>query len=199
MVTRQYGGTGLGLSISQSIVKMMGGDIKVNTVPKQGSEFYFNIWLEESNQSTEEVHANINLDHLRGKRILLVDDVDINRVIVVEMLSSTGIEIEEAEDGSVGVKKFEESREGYYDIILMDIQMPQMDGYQAASYVRTLTRSDAQSIPIIAMTANAFKEDVEKSIFFGMDDHLAKQLEYDKLVDVLSKFLGPGGTVKETS
>ena len=189
LVTRQYGGTGLGLSISQSIVKMMGGAIKVDTVQNQGSEFYFNIWLEESSQSTEEVQGDVNLEGLRGKRILLVDDVDINRMIVVEMLSSTGVEIDEAEDGSIGVRMFEESPENYYDIILMDIQMPQMDGYQASSHIRTLSRPDAKGIPIIAMTANAFKEDVDRSISFGMNDHLAKPLEYDKLVETLTKFL----------
>jgi CheY-like chemotaxis protein len=110
--------------------------------------------------------------------------VDINRTIVVELLNSTGILIDEEEDGRRALNAFAASREGYYDVILMDIQMPVMNGYQASMAIRELPRKDA-GVPIVAMTANAFKDDVEKALAHGMNIHLPKPLEHERLLQTL--------------
>lgn len=188
-ITRQYGGTGLGLSISRNIVNILGGDIAVTSKKNEGSTFSFDLWLKEATSDVGGAEAADQTASLDGKRMLLVDDVDVNRMIVTELLGTTGFIIDEAEDGEVAVDKFRNSPEGFYSIILMDVQMPRMDGYQAVSEIRSLGRADS-NVPIIALTANAFKEDVEKAIAHGMNAHLAKPLEYDKLMDVLFKYLG---------
>ncbi len=188
-ITRQYGGTGLGLSISHSIVQLMGGEIGVESAPGEGSRFYFTILLNTSETLVEELPAETQATILNGKRALLVDDVDINRMIVVEQLSHTGMILEEAEDGLEAVTMFEKSAPGYFDIVLMDVQMPQMGGYEATERIRAMDRPDAKTIPIVAMTANAFKDDVEKALSSGMNAHLAKPLEYDKLMEVLARYL----------
>lgn len=188
-VSRQYGGTGLGLSISKNIVNMMGGDIVVTSVVNQGSTFAFSIWLKDAGEEKMVVTAGIKPGNLKGRRILLVDDVDINRMIVIEMLDNTGLEIDEAENGSAGIEKFRQSPVGYYDLVFMDIQMPGMDGYEASKNIRALDRADAATVPIVAMTANAFQEDVDKSLALGMNGHLAKPLDYEKIMEVLAKFI----------
>ncbi|MCM1055330.1 MAG: response regulator [Bacteroides sp.] len=118
-------------------------------------------------------------------RLLLVEDVEINREIVIEMLSSTGINIESAENGARAVKMFETSSEGYYDIIFMDIQMPIMDGYEASKRIRALPRSDAKSVWIVAMTANAFVEDIRKSREAGMNEHCSKPVDPERLHEIM--------------
>ena len=187
-ISRHYGGTGLGLSISRNIVSMLGSDIAVKSQEGQGSEFSFSIWLvEDAAAMQDEVINGDDLSALKGKRALLVDDVIINRIIVTEQLAAAGIEmdVDEAEDGREAVDKFAASPQGYYDIILMDIQMPHMDGYEATRTIRALDRPDARKVTIIAMTANAFKEDVDRAMDSGMNAHLAKPLEHDKLLSVL--------------
>ena len=121
-----------------------------------------------------------------------MDDIDINRLIVIEQLQGTGLIIEEADDGQHAVEAFTASPEGHYCLILMDVQMPKMNGYEATKKIRALQRADAQSVPIIAMTANAFKEDVDAALEAGMTAHLAKPLENDKLMDILLQFCGNG-------
>jgi CheY-like chemotaxis protein len=192
-ITQRYGGTGLGLSISRSIVQMLGGDILVNSAEGQGSEFSFSIWLREDQAAAEEIAVAGDFSAFKGKHALLVDDVEINRVIAMDQLGETGIIVDEAEDGLKAVETFAASPAGFYDIILMDVQMPNMDGYAAARTIRAMDRPDAAYIPIIAMTANAFKDDVEKALQSGMSGHLAKPLEYDKFMDILSRFLGKEG------
>ncbi|MDR2077013.1 MAG: PAS domain-containing protein [Desulfovibrio sp.] len=189
-ITQRYGGTGLGLSISRSIVQLLGGDILVHSVEGEGSEFSFSIWLREDETAAEEIASVGNLSALRGKHVLLVDDVEINRVIAMDQLEETGLIVDEAEDGLKAVEAFGASPVGFYDIILMDVQMPNMDGHSAARAIRSLNRPDAATVPIIAMTANAFKEDVEKAFQCGMSGHLAKPLEYDKFMNILFLFLG---------
>jgi CheY-like chemotaxis protein len=121
--------------------------------------------------------------------MLLVDDVDINRIIVRAMLEDTGIAIDEASDGPAALRMFEESAPGYYDIILMDIQMPGMSGYEASLAIRAFERPDAREVPIIALTANAFKEDIERALRHKMNAHIAKPVEMSVLIEVLLRYL----------
>ena len=129
---------------------------------------------------------------MAGKRILLVDDVEINRIIVIEQLSNLGLRMDEAADGTEAVAMFARSPVNFYDLIFMDLQMPRMDGYAAAKAIRAMDRPDARSVPIIALTANAFKEDVDLVLANGMNGHLAKPLENDKLMEMLEKLLANG-------
>ncbi len=188
-ITRQHGGTGLGLTISNSIVNLFGGEIKIKSKFGEGSEFSFDIWLEQVNDTIDEEEIDfIDETLLRGKRILVVDDVDINRMIVVSMLDEYGMDIHEADDGEVALKMFSDCKDGSYDIILMDVNMPKMDGYQASRAIRDLDRQDSKKIPIIALTANAFKEDIDKAIAHGMNGHIAKPVDMDILLKLLCKF-----------
>ncbi len=189
-ITRKHGGTGLGLTISASIVKLFGGEIKIKTKLGQGSEFSFDIWLEQIRANThEEAISCTDETILAGKHILLVDDVDINRMIVVSMLEVYDAIIDEADDGEVALEMFSKSEPGYYDIILMDVNMPIMDGYQASQSIRELKRSDSEQVPIIALTANAFKDDIEKALEHGMNNHIAKPVDMDILMEVVCKHL----------
>ncbi|MDR0881226.1 MAG: response regulator [Candidatus Adiutrix sp.] len=189
-INRQFGGTGLGLAISRHIVNILGGDITVNSLEGEGSEFSFSLWLRETEANLpEEAAITDPTDKFVGKRVLLVDDVDLNRKVAKAMLKRTGIAIDEADDGLEAVKKFEESAENTYDIVLMDIMMPNLDGYQASLAIRALDREDARRVPIVALTANAFQDDIEKALQSGMNTHIAKPVKMDKLVEVLYKML----------
>jgi signal transduction histidine kinase/FixJ family two-component response regulator len=191
-ISIRYGGTGLGLTISRHIVHLMGGEIRVQSEVGKGSEFSFSIWLKETKSDVKKqiVSPTDATDKFKGKRVLLVDDVDLNRKIARAMLKATGITVEEAEDGEVALKKFEESPAGTYDIILMDVQMPNMDGYQASNAIRGLEREDARKIPIIALTANAFKDDIDRALKAGMNAHLAKPVKQEKIVELMMRFIG---------
>ena len=124
-----------------------------------------------------------------GKHLLLVEDNEINREIAKEIIGMTGILIDEAPDGKVAVEKYSHSKIGYYDMIIMDIQMPIMNGYEATEAIRLLERGDAKRVPIIAMSANAFAEDVQRARNVGMNAHLAKPIEIEHVIDVLRKYL----------
>lgn len=192
-IARAYGGTGLGLSISKSIIKHMGGDIAVTSTPGKGSAFSFLLWLKEADNTPQQREApDKSPAALAGKRILLVDDVEINRIIVIEQLSNLGLRMDEAADGTEAVAMFARSPVNFYDLIFMDLQMPRMDGYAAVKAIRAMDRPDARSVPIIALTANAFKEDVDLVLANGMNGHLAKPLENDKLMEMLEKLLANG-------
>lgn len=125
---------------------------------------------------------------LKDKRVLLVEDNDLNREITVEILGSTGIEICEAENGRQAVEIYKVKPEYYFDLILMDIQMPVMNGYDATIAIRSLGRKDSKSIPIIAMTANAFAEDVSEALNAGMNEHIAKPIDIKKLIECVKKW-----------
>lgn len=187
-VAVKYGGTGLGLAISQNMVRKMGGKIEVESRPSQGSRFRFTVSFQKA-RKTEETGQPDGTPDFSGKRILLAEDVEVNRLILAELLSDTGVNIEEAADGKAALELFAQSPEGYYDLILMDIQMPRMNGYDAAVAIRKLSRSDAEAVPIIAMTANAFNEDVEKALEHGMNEHIAKPLDLQIVRKKLAAYL----------
>ena len=180
-LSRRYAGSGLGLSISNNLVALMGGEMTVESRLGKGSKFVFTIPFEKAKASAAEIKTDAQEDikgSLCGKRILLADDIEINREIVLELFAETGAEIEQAGDGEEAYQKFADSLAGYYDCVLMDIQMPKMDGYTATSAIRALDRTD-NNAPIIAMTANALSEDIERARASGMDDHIAKPIDFD--------------------
>lgn len=137
--------------------------------------------------------ASWTLENFNGKRVLLVDDVDMNREIAQIILEEAGFVVETAPDGTDAVQMVEKSSENYYDVILMDVQMPIMDGYEATRTIRSMPRNDVKTLPIIAMTANAMDEDKEAALKNGMSDHIAKPLDINVFISVLKKFLGDGG------
>lgn len=184
----RYGGTGLGLAISQSMVRGMGGDIQVESEPGKGSRFWFTIPFTKSTESCDEP-IKPEMPNLHGKRVLIVEDVEINRFILAELLGGTGLLLEEAENGRVALERFAASDDGYFDLIFMDIQMPEMNGYESTRAIRALPRADASTVPIIAMTANAFHEDVARAYEYGMNAHVAKPLDVDLILRTLAEFL----------
>ena len=140
----------------------------------------------ESAQSNATVQKTFRLE---GKRILLAEDNDINWEIANELLSAVGLELDWAENGQICLDKFEQSSEGYYDAILMDLRMPVMNGYQATTAIRELNRADAKEIPIIAMTADAFSEDIQRCLECGMNAHIAKPIEIQDVTRQLEKYI----------
>ena len=134
---------------------------------------------------------NVEADEavFEGKRILLAEDNDLNAEIAEEILTSAGFMIERAEDGAICYEKIVSSETGYYDLVLMDIQMPNMDGYQATRAIRALADKEKANLPIIAMTANAFEEDKSKAVNMGMNGHIAKPIDVSELFKVLARVL----------
>jgi signal transduction histidine kinase/CheY-like chemotaxis protein len=181
----KHGGAGLGLAISQSLVKMMGGVINVESEPGKGSVFSFRISFEKA-PALQETGEPVVPD-LSGRHILSVEDIEINRMVLNELLSETKAEVDEAVDGIEAVEKFKASPEGYYDLVFMDLLMPNMNGHDAARSIRNLDRPDAVKVPIVALSANAYPEDVDQAIASGMDKHLAKPIDFAALMRVLAE------------
>jgi len=196
--SRRFGGTGLGLVICKSIIEMMDGKIWIESELGKGMKVSFTVRLaidksRQAKMSQKKVtvidEANEIASHDYSKfTVLLVEDVEINREIVMALLEPTKLKIECAENGRIAVKTFLENP-SKFDMIFMDIQMPEMDGYTATRLIRESISEKAKTIPIVAMTANAFKEDIDKCLEAGMNGHIGKPLEFNKVIDTMDKFL----------
>lgn len=185
-------GTGLGLSIVKSLLDMMGGEIEVESELGKGTTITLTLAhkiVEEQGGLKKQVLEQIpDVSRLKGKRILLAEDNELNAEISTTMLEDLGLLIEQAKDGQIALDMITNAREGYYDVVLMDIQMPNMDGYEATRRIRNLSGGKAQ-IPIIAMTANAFEEDRQEAFFAGMNGHVAKPVNIRILMETLLKMI----------
>ena len=180
-------GVGLGLPIVKSLIDMMNGTIQVESKSNKGTKFTVELSFLTSLQVENVNERNTSTLDFSGKHILLVEDNELNAEIGIELLNTFKVIIDLAKNGEECIKILEKMPEGYYDLILMDIQMPIMDGYEATKIIRSFNNKNAQ-IPIIAMTANAFEEDRKHALQLGMNEHLAKPVDIEKLKDVLTKY-----------
>ena len=198
--SRKFGGTGLGLAISRHIVEMMDGRIWVESESGKGSTFSFTVKMERAleidddgiNETAGEEapgeESPILSESFKGRRVLLAEDVEINREIVLALFEPVGLEIDCAANGVEAVRMFSENPDRY-DVIFMDVQMPEMDGLEATRRIRATESTRAKSIPIIAMTANVFREDIERCMESGMNDHVGKPLDFNEVVDKLHRHM----------
>ena len=188
--TNKHGSSGIGLAITKNIVEMMGGTITVDSEKGVGTTFTIVVSLEKShNDHTKEIDTEVNDIDFTGKHILIADDMEINAEILQIILEEKGIIVDVADNGKVAVEKFESSKPGYYSAIMMDVRMPVMDGFEATRTIRSMDRDDAKNIPIIALTANAFEEDIQKSLQSGLNAHLTKPIQVDVLFETLKRLI----------
>ena len=194
--TRRFGGTGLGMAISDQLIKLMGGEIIVESTPGQGSDFSvfltFPMTDAPSVAESEQLELSAGAAELDSEeplqvRILLAEDNEINAVIATEILEGKGAAVEVAEDGAKAVEMFQKHPAQYYDVILMDIQMPVMDGRTAARTIRGLDRADAKTVSIFALSADAFVEDIRLSKESGMDEHISKPVDFEELWKLIQR------------
>lgn len=192
--SEEMNGTGLGMVIVQNNVQTLNGQIEINSEPGKGSEISIVLPLETIKEIEEENkdESKEHLQELKGKRILLVEDNELNMEIATEILEMQGVKITQAFDGKQAVDIFRNSVEGYFDAILMDVQMPVMDGYEATSCIRRLPRRDARSVVILAVTANAFADDIIQAEKAGMNEHISKPIDFKELQKALTKFMKKG-------
>ena len=197
-------GSGLGLAITKRLVDEMGGTITCRSEQGKGSEFTFILTVRVGTEADlpQDVITDAEgrvLDdqalNLSGKRVLLVEDNELNREISRELLANEGILVEEAEDGEMAVQKVRAAKPGYYDMVLMDIQMPKMDGYEATRQIRALSDPALAQIPIVAVTANAFEEDRREAKEAGMNGHIAKPISVKQLREQMARCMKNGRKV----
>lgn len=183
-------GNGIGMSITKTILDVMGADLQIESEVGKGTSFLIHVKLKVDSDDTCEEHNEINsIPNLEGKRLLVVEDNEINMEIIVSILERTQAEIKQAWNAEDALKIFEESEEGYFSLIFFDIQLPGMNGYEAVKIIRGMDRHDASEVPILAMTANAFSQDVEQSLSSGMNDHISKPIDIDVLYRKLQTYL----------
>lgn len=196
--TKRYGGTGLGMAITDHIVRLMGGEIVVESEPGKGSDFsvYLRLPEAEAPEQTAKVKALSEddaeekmQDSFKGRHILLAEDNEVNAMIAVEILQEMGAEVDVAENGEIAVERFSAQPAGHYDFILMDVQMPVMDGRTATRHIRALNREDAKTIPIFGLSADAFVEDERLSKESGMNSHFSKPVDFRRLQKEIGAFL----------
>ena len=198
-ISRKYGGTGLGLAISKRIVEMMEGSIRAESAPEQGSSFIFDIRariapLPAAEDKAAKTSQKPAVNHFKDRKILVAEDIEINREIVAALLKPAGVSIDFAENGRTAYEMFTANPQAY-SMIFMDIHMPEVDGYEATRMIRALAAPNAKTMPIIAMTADVFREDIEKCLAAGMDDHIGKPLNATEIMEKLAKYM-PGESVK---
>ena len=181
-------GTGLGMAITKRIVDLLGGTISVTSEEGKGTEFVVRLTCEVCEEPAAQAES-VEMANFEGKRVLLVEDSLVNQEIATMILREAGFEIDVADDGSVAVEKVTQAPAGYYDVVLMDIQMPQMDGYEATRIIRTMEDPKKAAVPIIAVTANAFVEDRDSALGVGMDAHLAKPYDIPKMMQTIGEVL----------
>ena len=200
----KYGSTGLGMAITKSLIDMMNGKITVESEKGKGTQTYVTLTFEivrkerKLSEADTEEKDNIGRIELSGRRVLVAEDMDINARILLKILEQKGILSDRAENGRIAFDKFKDSEPGFFDAILMDMRMPEMDGLEATAAIRALDRSDAKTIPIIALTANAFDEDVERSLQAGLNAHLKKPLEPEVIFATLKKMIGQNSNKIQT-
>jgi CheY-like chemotaxis protein len=194
-------GAGLGMTISVNIARLMGGDIYVESTPGKGSKFTVTVYFKVGNQADEEKLTSDDSDCLHSmavakhnkdysnKHVLLVEDNEFNVEVARELLGLIKINVDVANNGQEALDTLISSETGYYGMVFMDIQMPVMNGYQAATAIRALEREDLRDIPIIAMTADAFADDVRHATEVGMNGHIAKPIDVEKLEDMIDKWI----------
>ncbi|MBR4753817.1 MAG: response regulator, partial [Lachnospiraceae bacterium] len=196
-INSKYGGTGLGLSISSNLVRAMNGILKVESKEGEGSRFFFDVPFSTKMlvDPTSELAAMDDEEEetfdFTGKRVLLVEDNELNAEIARTLLEDVGFEVEEADNGKKAVLMYGSMEPYYYDVILMDIRMPVMNGLEATNFIRAMGKEDSDTIPIYAMTANAFDDDMERSLQNGMNGHLSKPIDIKKLYRTLNRQLCP--------
>ena len=177
------------MPIAKRLVNMMGGKIAVESAPGEGSEFTVFLRFPIGEAAEERTPPVPQVPEVAGKRLLVVEDNDLNLEIASTILTEAGFEVDAAENGRLAVEKVEAAPAGRYDLILMDIQMPEMDGYEATRRIRALPDKRKAALPIVAMTANAFEDDRKNALSAGMNGHIAKPLDIQKLFRVLSELL----------